>query len=118
MLEDDLLEELLRRHIHLQKVDHEHYHDFDRLLIELGQVESFPTLFLLIARVWLINFALLVVILLRLLFSILHVTGLIVFFVELFTFTFIIVVQTQVFHDLQQLFEYDCTLDFRLRKHS
>ena len=38
LFEEDLQEELLSRLILLQEVHHEHDHDLDRLLVELGQV--------------------------------------------------------------------------------
>ena len=47
LLKDHLIEELLRCHIQLKQVDHEHNHNFDRLLVELRQIESFLTFLLL-----------------------------------------------------------------------
>ncbi len=35
LLKDDIFEELLCGHVHLQEVNHQHDHDFDRLFIQL-----------------------------------------------------------------------------------
>ena len=44
LLEEDVGEELLRRHVLLQQVHHEHDHDLHRLLVKFGQVECLASL--------------------------------------------------------------------------
>lgn len=45
LLKDHFLEELLSRHVLVQQEEHQHDHDFDRLLVKFGQIKLVLALF-------------------------------------------------------------------------